>query len=150
MRAGFTLLILCLSALYAYWAFTDLDFLSSTGRLGPGFFPRIVGIALILACLVELTFGLVRQSVPPDRSQHAGTVLAVLGMTVLFVMALTVIGGFAAMVAFMLATLTILNRGHVVQNVVLSVSLASVVYLIFDVWLGAAIPRSMLLDRWLT
>jgi len=88
--------------------------------------------------------------VPPDRSQHAGTVLAVLGMTVLFVMALTVIGGFAAMVAFMLATLTILNRGRLVQNVVLSVSLASVVYLIFDVWLGAAIPRSMLLDRWLT
>ena len=38
MRLGFTAAILCAAALYAYWAFADLSFLSSTGRLGPGFF----------------------------------------------------------------------------------------------------------------
>ena len=54
MRVGFTAAILCLAVLYTYWAFADLSFLSSTGRLGPGFFPRIVGILLIAACLLTL------------------------------------------------------------------------------------------------
>ena len=43
MRLAFTAAILCLAVLYTYWAFADLSFLSSAGRLGPGFFPRIVG-----------------------------------------------------------------------------------------------------------
>ena len=35
-------------------AFADLSFLSSTGRLGPGFFPRIIGLILIVACVLTL------------------------------------------------------------------------------------------------
>ena len=44
MQLAFTAAILGLAVLYTYWAFGDLSFLSSTGRLGPGFFPRIVNV----------------------------------------------------------------------------------------------------------
>ncbi len=51
MRLAFLLAILLASCFYTYVAFTDFSFLSRTGRLGPGFFPRLIGIGLIGFCL---------------------------------------------------------------------------------------------------
>ena len=42
---------------HTYIAFTELRFLSTTGRLGPGFFPRIIGVGLIAVCLLGLYLG---------------------------------------------------------------------------------------------
>jgi hypothetical protein len=150
MRAAFTLSILCLSVFYTYWAFAHLTFLSSTGRLGPGFFPRIIGLCLVAACLAELGSEAVRRSAPPTPSEHIREVAVLIGMTVLFVLALNIVGGYVAMVAFMLATLTILDRRRWLQNVLVSVLLAFAVYLIFDLWLGAAVPQPIDLNRWLS
>jgi hypothetical protein len=47
MRAGFQRGILLFAGLYSYFAFAELSWLSSAGRLGPAFFPRIIGAALI-------------------------------------------------------------------------------------------------------
>jgi len=149
MRAAFTVLILCLSALYAYAAFTDLTFLSSTGRLGPGFFPRIIAIGLILGCLVDLAMELSRRSEPLPRSEYVGTVVFVAVATVVFVLAMGFIGGHAAMFAFMLVTLMVLNRGRWLQNLAIALLLPLAIYLMFDVWLNAAIPRGSLLAAWL-
>jgi putative tricarboxylic transport membrane protein len=149
MRAAFTVLILCLSALYTYAAFTDLTFLSSTGRLGPGFFPRIIGVGLLLACLADLAMELSRRSEPLPRSECVGTVVFVGVATVVFVLAMGFIGGHAAMFAFMLGTLTVLNRGRWLQNLAIALLLPLAVYLMFDVWLNAAIPRGSLLEAWL-
>ena len=149
MRAGFTALILALSAFYTYAAFAELTFLSSTGRLGPGFFPRVIGIGLIGACLAELAVERFRRSEPPRPSEYAGTVVLLAVFTAIFVLALNIIGGFLAMVAFMLATLMFLNRGRPVQNVALALVLPSAIYLLFDVWLNASVPRGILLERWL-
>jgi hypothetical protein len=43
MRAGFLAGILLLAGSYTWIAFAELALLSSAGRLGPGFFPRIIG-----------------------------------------------------------------------------------------------------------
>jgi hypothetical protein len=149
MRAAFTILILCLSAFYTYAAFANLTFLSSTGRLGPGFFPRIIGLALIFACLADLAMQLSRRSEPPLRSEYVGTVIFVGVATVAFVFAMGVIGGYAAMFAFMLVTLSVLNRGRWLQNVAIAVVLPVAIYFMFEVWLNAAIPRGSLLEGWL-
>ena len=53
------------------------------------------------------------------------------------------------MVAFLLATLTVLNRGRHVQNLAVAVLLPTAIYLLFDVWLNAAIPRGMIFERWI-
>jgi hypothetical protein len=148
MRAAFTILILCLSAFYTYAAFTGLTFLSSTGRLGPGFFPRIIGLALIFACLADLAMQLSRRSEPLPRSEFVGTVAFVGAATVVFVFAMGVIGGYAAMFAFALVTLSVLNRGRWLQNLAIAVLLPAAIYLMFEVWLNAAIPRGTLLEAW--
>jgi hypothetical protein len=149
MRAAFTILILCLSALYTYAAFTDLTFLSSTGRLGPGFFPRVVGVGLILACLVDLATLLSRGSEPLPRSEYVGTVVFIGLATLVFVLAMGFIGGYAAMFAFMLVTLAVLNRGRWLQNLAIALLLPVAIYLMFEVWLNAAVPRGSLLEAWL-
>ena len=149
MRAIFTIVILCLSTIYAYASFADLTFLSSTGRLGPGFFPRIIAVGLIIACLIDLASVLSRRREPLPRSEYLGTLIFVGGATVLFVLAMGLIGGYASMFAFMLLTLAVLNRGRWLQNVVIAIALPMAIYLMFEVWLNAAIPKGILLEEWL-
>jgi hypothetical protein len=48
----------------------------------------------------------------------------------------------------MLATLAVLNRGRWLQNVAIAVLLPAAIYLLFEVWLNAAIPRGALAE-WL-
>jgi hypothetical protein len=141
MRAGFLLAILLASGGYAWVAFAELAYLSSAGRLGPGFFPRIIGVALVLLCLDSLyrdrTF---RESLSPYW-RHA---VAVAALSAAFVPLLDLLGGLLAMAAFMGASLAFLNRGRPVQNAILSLALPACVYLVFKVWLGAAMPRGLL------
>ena len=54
MRAGFLGALLLLAGGYSYVAFADLSYLSSAGRLGPGFFPRIIGVSLTALCAYSL------------------------------------------------------------------------------------------------
>ena len=145
MRRAFTILILCLAAFYTYAAFADLSFLSSTGRLGPGFFPRIIGICLILACLAELVREARRGSEPPRPSEHVRDTIAVAGLTILFVMLLNILGGLLAMMAFMLACLFFLNRSRPIQNVAIALVLPTLIWLMFDYWLKASLPEGMIL-----
>jgi hypothetical protein len=149
MRVAFTVTLLILAALYTWSAFSDLTFLSSTGRLGPGFFPRIVGVSLVVACLIDLAIELFRPRPPVAHFDHIPTVLAVAGLSVLFVLALAILGGYLAMFAFVFATLTVLDRTRPVQSLAIALILPSAIYLLFDVWLNAAVPRGMLFDVWL-
>jgi hypothetical protein len=149
MRIAFTLVILFASAIYTYAAFTDLNFLSSTGRLGPGFFPRIIGGGLICFCVLDLAIEFFRPREPVAGSEHTRTVIVVATLSALFVAALGVIGGYLAMFAFIFAVLMILNRARPVQNGVIALLLPSAIYLLFDVWLNASVPRGILLERWL-
>ena len=148
MRTAFTILVLCLSAVYTWAAFTDLNFLSSTGRLGPGFFPRVLGVALILACLAELAAERRRRSEPVARSEHGWTVAMLAALTALFVLSLKVLGGLLAMIAFLLIALFYLNRGRPVQNLAVAILMPVAIYLMFDMWLNASVPPG-LLGRWL-
>lgn len=141
MRAGFLLAILLASGGYTWVAFAELTYLSSAGRLGPGFFPRIIGVALVLLCLESLyrdrTF---RDSLSPYW-RHA---VAIAALSAAFVPLLDLLGGLLAMVAFMGASLAFLNRGRPLQNAILALALPACVYLVFKVWLSAAMPRGLL------
>jgi hypothetical protein len=48
------------------------------------------------------------------------------------------------MVAFLLASLFLLNRGRLVQNLAIGVLVPVCVYLLFSVWLNARLPEGML------
>mgnify|MGYP001156637064 CR=1 FL=1 len=142
MRAGVLLAVLFLAAGYTYGAFAELPYLSSAGRLGPGFFPRIIGVSLVVLCAYSLYAD--ARGEGEARSPHWRTAAAVALLTAVFVALLEVLGGLASMIVFMAASLGFLNRGRHVQNVLLALVLPVSLYLLFAVWLNAAMPRGML------
>ena len=144
LRAGFLLAILFLAAAYTYVAFNELSYLSSAGRLGPGFMPRIIGVALVAMCVASLYADM--KHLPPDEAVAPGwksaAVLALL--SVVFVALLEVLGGLLSMIAFMAAALWILNRGRPLQNALIAVLLPLFIHVVFAVWLRASMPRGLL------
>src|ERR687897_2837662 len=71
MKAAFLVAVLVAALLYTYAAFVELTFLTMTGRLGPGFFPRVIGVLLVVACLYNL-FVLARPSSPEAGEREGG------------------------------------------------------------------------------
>jgi putative tricarboxylic transport membrane protein len=147
MRIAFTATILCVAVFYTYWAFAELSFLSSAGRLGPGFFPRIIGVALIVACLLTLA-GDLRKREGVAVSGYWRITLVVAALSGAFILILNVLGGPLAMVVYMLTMLSLLNRGKVLQNVAVSIALPVALFLLFDVWLNASVPPGVLGLAW--
>jgi putative tricarboxylic transport membrane protein len=145
MRAIFLLAVLCIAMFYTYAAFADLSFLSSTGRLGPGFFPRIIGILLTATCAYSLFVEAGRRN--GRNEEEAGVQWAitatVVGFSAAFVLLLEILGGLPAMILFMLAMLSLLNRGRILQNVAVSLLLPAALYMMFHVWLKASFPEGL-------
>ncbi|MCW5591500.1 MAG: tripartite tricarboxylate transporter TctB family protein [Burkholderiales bacterium] len=144
LRAGFLLAILFLAAGYTYVAFAELSYLSSAGRLGPGFMPRIVGVSLVAMCALSLYLDLRQQ---PDREAlspgwKSAAVLAALSGA--FVVLLELLGGLLSMVAFMAASLWILNPRRHLQNALVSLLLPAFLQVVFAVWLRASMPAGLL------
>jgi ABC-type Fe3+-siderophore transport system permease subunit len=143
MRAGFLAGVLLAAGGYTWLAFAELSWLSSAGRLGPGFFPRLIGGALVVLCAWSLADELRRGTRAPVAEFWRVTA-ALAALSALFVAALEVLGGPLAMVAYMAATLSLLNRRRHWQNLLLAIVLPLVLFLLFRVWLNAAMPRGLL------
>jgi hypothetical protein len=145
MRAVFLAAILVVAAVYSYHAFADMNFLSSTGRLGPAFFPRIIGVLLVVSTLYSLILEFRRTRMP--ASEEAGdwrTTVMAIALCCAFVALLEVLGAIVAMITFLLASLFMLNRGRIVQNLAIGVLVPIGIYLLFSVWLNARLPEGML------
>ena len=142
MRAGFLGALLVFAGGYTYVAFADLSYLSSAGRLGPGFFPRIIGASLTALCAYSLYAD--RGIASEPLSAFWRTLAAVVGLSAAFVLALELIGGLLSMIVFMAAALAFLNRGRHLQNALVALFLPIGIYLLFRVWLNAAMPRGLL------
>jgi putative tricarboxylic transport membrane protein len=148
MRLAFTATILCLAVFYTYWAFAELSFLSSAGRLGPGFFPRIVGLILIAACVLTLAGDLKERRAEGGLSRFWGITVVVATLSGAFVLLLEILGGPLAMVVYMLAMLAVLNPGRPMQNLAISIGFPLALFLLFDRWLNASIPPDALGLPW--
>ena len=140
MRAGFLAGVLAAAGGYAWIAFAELAWLSSAGRIGPAFFPRVVGVTLVVLCAWSLWDELRRPGREPIP-EHWRVTAALAVLSALFVAALEPLGGLLAMVAYLAAALALLNRRRTLQNVLLALLLPAAMYLVFRVWLNAAVPR---------
>jgi putative tricarboxylic transport membrane protein len=149
MHAGFQLGVLLFAGLYSYYAFAELSWLSSAGRIGPAFFPRLIGVTLVVLTAWSLAAewrgpaGGGRADGGEGANWRAAGLLALLSG--LFVAGLDVLGGLVSMVLFMAAALTVFNRGRTLQNALLALLLPAGLYLLFKVWLNAGVPRGMFL-----
>jgi putative tricarboxylic transport membrane protein len=143
-RIVFSMAVLLAGLLYTVLAFTDLNFLSRTGRPGPGFFPRIIGLMLVATSLLNIARD--RQA-PADEPEHSPFLLTLVGMALLsflFVLSLNLLGGWLAATIFMLAALFFLNPEGYVTNILVSLAIPTALILLFDVWLNAAMPRGLI------
>jgi putative tricarboxylic transport membrane protein len=143
MRAAFLAAVLLLAGGYTWFAFAELNWLSSAGRLGPAFFPRVIGVALVAVSGYCLAEELLRRSREP-QSAHWAVALQVGALSALLVLALEPLGALLAMVAYLGASLWLLNRGRPLQNALVAVLMPVFLYVLFKVWLNAALPRGPL------
>ncbi|HEX5093842.1 MAG TPA: tripartite tricarboxylate transporter TctB family protein [Burkholderiales bacterium] len=143
MRAAFLAAVLLFAGGYTWFAFAGLSWLSSAGRLGPAFFPRVIGVALVAVttlCLVEE----LRRRTREPASEFWRLTLQIAVLSALLVAALETLGGLLAMVAYLGASLWLLNRGRPLQNALVAVLMPVFLYVLFKVWLNAALPRGPL------
>jgi putative tricarboxylic transport membrane protein len=141
LRILFSLVLLVIAGYYTFIAFQELAFMVR-GRLGPGFFPQSIGVMLIALLLYSIVVDLRMHTV--DRgSKHARDIVVFTAIAVAYVGLLNLLGGFWATVAFLLVALFTFNRGKPVTNVLVSVLLPIGLFLLFDTWLNAAVPRGI-------
>ncbi len=144
MRVAFMIALLAGAVFYSYVAFNDLNFMTRTGRLGPGFFPRIIGVVAIVvtiwAILDELRRG--RMSDEDDEGSWLDVVL-LMALAVGYAVLIRLFGGFIATFVFLAVTLMILNRGQLIKNMAVAVLVPGFVYLLFDRILNANMPPAL-------
>jgi hypothetical protein len=156
-RALFFAVLLVVMAVYTQMAF-GLEWYTQAGRIGPGFFPRIIGI-LSLAIVV---WGLVKSLLPgavDDEDEVVGEdeageadlgkhpiplVLVVTAAAVFLLIFFVPLGAIVGCALFLLAVLFLLNRKQPVVNVVIALGLPVLVYLLFQTALNAGLPPGIL------
>lgn len=155
-KSLFLLTMLIGSALYTAVAF-DLESTTTAGRIGPGFFPRILGVLLVItagwALVSELTGHTAESQGPQEQDPQAqasaeqpskvGDTLLMIGLIIGFVPLLLYLGALIGMVLFSLITLFLFNRGRPLVNVLVGVGFPLALFLMFDRGLNATLPPGM-------
>jgi putative tricarboxylic transport membrane protein len=157
VRTVFFGLLLVLLAAYLQLAL-GMEWRTAAGRIGPGFFPRVVGVLGVALTLVALVHSLQRRDteaadIPDvdgeeageaDLGRHPGTMAIVVGASAAFAAAFVTLGAVLACTLFLFGCLWLLNRPRPVANAVLSLGLALGLYLLFETLLGAGLPAGVL------
>lgn len=146
-RTVFSAAALVFAVAYTYYSF-ELDVTSSAGSIGPGFFPRILGFIFVACCAYSL-WRVLHGYGKPDSDEEAATsagehwraVGFVTLLSALFIAALPILGGLLGMIVFTFIALVVLNRGRWITNVAVSLLLPIGLYLLFETFLNAAMPR---------
>ncbi|TYP80697.1 tripartite tricarboxylate transporter TctB family protein [Blastococcus xanthinilyticus] len=155
-RTLFLAVLLVVLAVYTQMAF-DMEWRTVAGRIGAGFFPRIIGILALAitayALVVSLLPGAVdgedelggeEEAGAADLGRHPLPMLVVIGLAALVVIVFIPLGMIVASALFLAAVLFLLNRGRPVMNVVLSLAVPVAVYLLFQTLLNAGLPGGIL------
>lgn len=147
-RAVFFGILLVVIAVYFQLAL-GMEWRTAAGRIGPGFFPRIIGGIGVVLTLVALARSLRRaepeaEADSPDLGRHPRTTAIVVVASAALAAAFTVLGAVVAGALFLLGCLWLLNREHPVLNAVLGAGLATGLYLLFETLLTAGLPAGVL------
>jgi putative tricarboxylic transport membrane protein len=155
-RSLFLAVLLVVLAIYTQMAF-DMEWRTVAGRIGPGFFPRIIGVLALAitlwALLTSLRAGAVddeeeiggdEEAGEADLGKHPIPLLLVVAAAALLVVVFIPLGMIVTCALFLAATLFLLNRRHPITNIVISLGVPVVVYLLFQTLLNAGLPEGIL------
>lgn len=148
-------LILVVLAVYTEMAF-GLEWRTAAGRIGPGFFPRIVGFLGLAVTLWSLAVAVrspesADEVVPledevgdADLGKHPRLLAIMVVAAAAFVFTLVLLGAIVSSALFLFLMLWLLNRNHLVLNIVISIALPLGLYLLFQSLLNAGLPNGIL------
>lgn len=139
--------LLAVAVPYTVLAF-GMEWRTEAGRIGPGFFPRLIGGALVAALVVALVRSLRSADDTEGREGIRGNtrmLLLMLAATALFVLFLEPLGALITGVLYVTAILTLLNPKRWPVNVAVGVALPAVLYLLFQILLDAGLPPGVLI-----
>ena len=150
-------MLLVILGIYTQMAF-DLEWRTVAGRIGPGFFPRIIGLlalAITLWALVtSLRVGAVDdedeviggedEAGEADLGKHPRPLLLVIVAGVVLLLLFEPLGMIVTGALFLAATLFLLNRGGTITNIAVSLGVPVLVYLLFQTLLNAGLPGGIL------
>jgi hypothetical protein len=138
------------AVVYSILAFR-LDFLGRGGTLGPGFFPRIIGVLLVALLAVEVGVRWIcsRRGRAPARpavegGAHLGDAFWVGIAAIGFAVVLPWAGAFLSMALFLAAGLAVLNPGRWAVNLAVVLVVPAALHLLFGIWLGVPLPAGVL------
>ena len=154
-RTVFFAVVLAVLLGYVNMAF-DLEWRTQAGRIGPGFFPRIIGVMGVV-----IAIGAVVQSLRPgvgdedegfeedelgegDLGRHPLPVVITVLASSLFLVTLNTLGAIISGAVFLFGMLWLLNRGHWVANTIVSILVPLGLYLLFQTALNAGLPGGLL------
>jgi putative tricarboxylic transport membrane protein len=157
-RMAFLVSLTLLAVAYTVMAF-GMEWRDDSGQIGPGFFPRLVGMATVLGCLVAIARAALgaapgaavdADGEPETDAQAVGgtqpwaTVVAI-ALMVVFYLTFEPLGALLSSVLFLALMLSIVNRGHHLLNAVAAVAVPVGLYLLFEVMLDAGLPEGLVL-----
>ncbi|MEK3937163.1 tripartite tricarboxylate transporter TctB family protein [Sporosarcina sp. FSL W7-1349] len=114
--------------------------LSSTTSVSPGFFPTILGVALIILCIISFIQTKAKKEVEQITFPNFKLILLTIGLTMIFFISWYSIGYFYILNFIFLLTLFTLyspkekrNKRHLFNKASIALGVTLVVYLLFDV-----------------
>lgn len=147
MKSVFPLLFLLFSIVYTIMSF-GFNFVTETGRPDAGFFPVLIGVLLIffsgLSSYKSLREDLAKKNKDSQMKTYVKEMIWVILLAALFVLLLRYAGALVTMAVYIFASLFLFNRKKMLQNVLLSVILPTVIFLMFETWLNAGLPEGFL------
>jgi putative tricarboxylic transport membrane protein len=155
-RLLFLYVLTLVAVAYTVMAF-GMEWRVERGQIGPGFFPRLVGGAAVVGCLVAIVRAMRGRRLSPDTpvdeegqpeevgggGTDAWTTAATVGCMALLLFLFAPLGALLSSVLFLGGVLTFVNRGHHVGNAVLSVGIPLGLYLLFEVLLETGLPEGL-------
>jgi hypothetical protein len=156
-KLAFLGVLLIAFALYTEVAM-DMQWRTVAGRIGPGFFPRILGFTAIAITVIAI----VRESISrpsttpasqveaaeeaaePDLGRHPLALVTFVVAAAVFVGLLGVLGAALAGVLFLGVTLWFLDPQHHIRSVIIAVTVPVLLYLAFQTGLNVGLPQGIL------
>jgi putative tricarboxylic transport membrane protein len=149
--------LLVVFAVYTEMAM-GMEWRTQAGRIGPGFFPRILGFTAIAVTITAAVREIlsrpasnsvsqaqaVDQAAEPDLGRHPIALVAFVVAAALFVGLFGILGAVLSGILFLGATLWFLDREHHVRAVILAISVPVLLYLAFQTGLNVGLPQGIL------
>jgi hypothetical protein len=147
--------LLLVFAVYTEMAM-GMEWRTQAGRIGPGFFPRILGftaIAVTIAAGVREMMSrsasvdaveAAEEAAEPDLGRHPLALVAFIAAAAVFVALLGVLGAALAGVLFLGVTLWFLDPEHHIRAVITAIAVPVLLYVAFQIGLNAGLPQGIL------